>query len=92
MVALNRLVEQRPGLVGALGRGGAVAAQEDEGRQADRGGVVVEEGLLGALEGTGKVGGVIGAQFGERGEDLPARLRLGALERLDKLVDIADER
>ena len=86
--ALDGLVEDRPRLIGALGRGGAVAAQEQERGQAHRRGVLVEQRHLGALEGTVGLLAVERRELREGVEHLPTRLRLGAVQRVDQRVDV----
>ncbi len=92
MVALDGLVQKGPYLVGALGRRGAVAAQEDEGSQAHHGRAVVKEGVLGGLDGARGGIGVDAGHGGKRAQDLPAGLGLGALKGGDKGVGVGNHR
>ena len=91
MVALDRLVEQRPCLVRELGRHGRVAREEQECGEAHRGGVLVEERRLGTVERAERALAVELGEHGERVEHLPAGLRFGAVERVDKGIDMGLE-
>ena len=86
--ALDRLVHQRPDLVGALGADGAHAAEEAERRQAhDRGGLVEQRGL-GTLERAGELVDVVGQKLAHRVEDFPTGLGLGTIQGVHQLVDV----
>ena len=91
VVALDGLVDQAPHRVGAVGRRLAVRREKLEGRQAHRRGRLVEKRRLGAVAGAPDLVGMATGEARQDVEHLPARLRLGTVERLDQLVDIGHE-
>ena len=91
VVALDRLVDEGPYLLGAAALGGAPHRQEAEGRQAQRGGDLIEQGGLGALVRGAALLGVARGEQGQGVENLPTRLRLGAVQGVDELLDKGNE-
>ena len=83
MIALDGLVQDRPGLTRTLDARGAPHAQQAEGGVAQRGGKLVEQRGLGALKGIAHLLGTGGGERRQGIEGLPAGLGLGAVERLD---------
>ena len=87
VIALDGLVDYGPHLGGACGRYGAPSRHKAECGQAQRCGKLIEQGVLGTVVGSVKAdiaGG--GHQQGKRIENLPARLGLGPVQRVDQLL------
>ena len=91
VIALDGLVYDRPHLLGAAALGSTPRAEHLECREPERRRELVEKGGLSSLVRCTDLFRVLGHEHGERVEDLPARLRLGAIERVDHLGDVRDE-
>ena len=92
VVALDGLVQNRPDLLGAAALRGTPGAQKAECREPQRSGQIVEQRVLCTVICRADLLGMLRHEQRAGIEDLPARLGLGTVQRVDQVGDIGLEK
>ena len=85
VIALNRLVENGPNLLGPAALGGTPGDKQAESREVQNRRKVIEQSSLSAVKGGTDLFSMLGDKQRQSIENLPARLGLRTIERIDQV-------